>query len=380
MLMDVSGTVAASAQRRPAPTPAEDPSAWAAHESLYRLGAPNGFCELCGTSYPPGSDRRCRHCGCSETDTVLPTDDQTFQLRTSVFARERASDQREAEHQTIGIEEARRQRGLREEAALDALLAADPTLCPRCGNARPMPKKAQFASLGAAGDKVYADLVKKFAAEPCGYCRLVDQESSREGQSASEVEALLAVTRLYGKRQRATELAKPAAVREAETAAREEAAERRRLGVLPPNIPPLSPPIVLPCRSLLTDEKPIQGTTLQLFERGIAVGYPSGDAIFCFPWHQIASITVEAAETVQQRATLPRLAAGGVFALGFKKTFERCYVIITLNSGQEDIYEIPGRSTMQVRADLGPAIWWLDRYGDGVRAAAEVAPVVVELR
>jgi hypothetical protein len=80
---------------------------------------------------------------------------------------------------------------------------------------------------------------------------------------------------------------------------------------------------------------------------------------------------VEAPEAVEQRVTLPRLAAGGVFALGFKKKFKRCYVVVQHTGGLHSFFEIIGRSAMDTRVDLTGVMEWLQRYGEDVRAAAE---------
>ena len=83
---------------------------------------------------------------------------------------------------------------------------------------------------------------------------------------------------------------------------------------------------------------------------------------------------MEAPDSVNRRVTVPRAAAGGLLLLGFKKNFERCYVIITLVGGFEDIFEIPGYSTMRVRTEIAPAVTWMERYGADVRAAAGYEP------
>ena len=87
------------------------------------------------------------------------------------------------------------------------------------------------------------------------------------------------------------------------------------------------------------------------------------------PWNAVDTVTVEAADNVKQRVTLPRVAAGGVFALGFKKTYDRSYVIVNATHGEEAIFEITGHDTMSTRAQLGPVTAWLQRYGQDLHQA-----------
>jgi hypothetical protein len=144
--------------------------------------------------------------------------------------------------------------------------------------------------------------------------------------------------------------------------------QRRWSGELPPDIPPLQPVVTLPCRHL-DPEATFENCELRFVERGVlCINRRTGETSFWMPWNGIQSIAIETPEIVRQRATIPRLVAGGIFALGFKKKFDCSYVVLHYAGVSEAFFEIKGHSAMNTRVLLSPATAWLGRYGDQVRS------------
>jgi hypothetical protein len=293
------------------------------------------------------------------------------------LARDRESDAREAAATGITTEAATHNRLLREDAMINEVLAKvpqSPKLCPRCGTTRiVLDSFDPDPVIASAQREVYARL----EAAPCRYCEVFDRQGLLDGRSPAEIEYELLRSRLSRKQRLMVEMALPAGERaelEQERAQRsaefDQAIAERQAGVLPPGVPPLSPPIRLPCR-FLTGTEIWDRMVLEFFERGVRCFRRDNPAAMLsfLPWNAVTGINVEAADAVLQRATVPRIAAGGIFALGFKKTFERSYVVVR-HAGPDNIFEVDGKSQIEVRAILAPAVHWLATYGATVRAAA----------
>jgi hypothetical protein len=306
------------------------------------MTAARTYCERCGSELMPTLPGRCLTCESIEkVARELGTDEQ------ALLGARRALNavSRDAAERGISIQDAQQQADAREEAGWDALLADDPTpVCVNCG----------------------APLSR--ATEPCAICRTAAQNARKAGKSSAEVQAELALMRRAYKRYRAERASMPAEERERSDVEAQQRLDREWAGELPPGVPPLQPTITLPCQHLHPDGL-FRKMQLQFTDRGVVCLDPrTSTPSFWMPWKAIGSVTIEAPDSVQQRATLPRLAVGGVFALGFKKRFERSYVIVHCSHGEEDFFEITGLSTMDVRARLSPMTAWLRTYGEDVRS------------
>lgn len=75
---------------------------------------------------------------------------------------------------------------------------------------------------------------------------------------------------------------------------------------------------------------------------------------------KIHSLTVQGPESLQSRVTVPRLAAGGLLAFGFKKEHKRAYLVFGTHTGGDVIFEVPGKSRWELEAEVSPLLKWLE--------------------
>lgn len=76
-------------------------------------------------------------------------------------------------------------------------------------------------------------------------------------------------------------------------------------------------------------------------------------------WNKVSKLTVEGPDSLGARVTVPRLAAGGIFAFAFKKEQKRSYLVFSTDSGNDVIFEVHGKSIWDLRAALSPLLNWL---------------------
>ena len=192
----------------------------------------------------------------------------------------------------------------------------------------------------------------------CHTCKAAVQVAAELGISLEE---MLEMSR-WGKeegRRRESELSPE------ERAAREQAAreryDRKLAGVLPEHIEPLGRWSELTCTYFAADDK-FDRVTVRFDDRGVRCFDPvSRIQLLHRGWDWVQSVAVESPDHLKTRVTVPRLIGTGVLAFGFKKTFQRTYVVVQLTTHEEHYFEINGHELHAVRAHLSPVIAWFSR-------------------
>lgn len=93
--------------------------------------------------------------------------------------------------------------------------------------------------------------------------------------------------------------------------------------------------------------------------------------MYSHPWKDLTGIEIHGTDEIRRRATIPRAAALGLFAIAFKKVEKRSF--LELRGTVEGIYRIDDRSPTELRAYLHPVLMWWERYGRIMRTWAEVS-------
>lgn len=91
--------------------------------------------------------------------------------------------------------------------------------------------------------------------------------------------------------------------------------------------------------------------TLTVSETGVKIG-PLG---FEIPASQVKAIEITDGGDDAGRITATRAALIGPFALAFRKKRKQCFIVVTLDNGQESIYRIE-KDHMTVRAKIAPGL------------------------
>jgi hypothetical protein len=96
-----------------------------------------------------------------------------------------------------------------------------------------------------------------------------------------------------------------------------------------------------------------------LFGRcSIAVYDKRADCVAELEWAKLQSLQVEGPDIPESRVTIPRVAAGGLFAWAFKKEKRRAFLCCGGAFG-EVVFEIPGLAGLELRAGISPVSRWL---------------------
>ena len=61
-------------------------------------------------------------------------------------------------------------------------------------------------------------------------------------------------------------------------------------------------------------------------------------------------------------AALSGSSISGLFAFAFKKEQKRAYLIFRTHTGSEVIFDVPGKSTWELQAELSPVLKWLGGF------------------
>ena len=140
-----------------------------------------------------------------------------------------------------------------------------------------------------------------------------------------------------------------------------EAVERRRDGVLPPDVIPLAAPVSVPCRWFANRES-FAPVTLEFDERGIWCHDPKSHIrLLHRRWYQIADIAIEDPEAVRDRVTVLRAASFGLVRARRWDKPHSCYVVLRTTNHQEFFFEV-AEALSDVRTQLAPVTDWFARY------------------
>ena len=194
--------------------------------------------------------------------------------------------------------------------------------------------------------------------DTCLRCAVAQQVAQEQGVPVAAV--LAGIDRAMAAMAEAKAGRTPHELEQSATLARE-AVERRRDGVLPPEVVPLGEAFSVPCRWFANRES-FAPVTLEFDDRGIWCHDPkSRIRLLHRRWYQIADIQIEEADAVRDRVAVLRAASFGLVRAKKWDQPHHCYVVLRATNHQEFFFEVAD-ALDSVQAQLAPVTAWFGKY------------------
>ena len=194
--------------------------------------------------------------------------------------------------------------------------------------------------------------------DTCLRCAVAQQVAQEQGVPVAAV--LAGIDRAMAAMAEAKAGRTPHELEQSATLARE-AVERRRDGVLPPEVVPLGEAFSVPCRWFANRES-FAPVTLEFDDRGVWCHDPKSRVrLLHRRWYQIADIDIQTWDAVRDRVTVLRAASFGLVRPRRWDAPEHCFVVLRAVNHQEFFFEVADDSAA-VREQLAPVTDWFTRH------------------